>query len=462
MGGDPRKTYQLMAGWWGEIPQEVEIPLIPLEKGEWFRDVFPGIMKTTGQLAKYRKRIPVFLAENQQRCLSVKNQIQTCENKRSLLAIWEDQIKPYFVESINIVIAASSDIQIRTEKELAKWVSPENTNTLLSNLGGIDGTLESLGPMHGLQKILQGEMTREEYLLRYGHRGENEAEIAWPRPMEDPQWLDKQLQEFAKVNFDIDKALEKQNKSYQQAWQHLVQAHPRQAKRLGKRLQQTAKAAQIREQVRSESVRGNGVLRAFALKAGVLTNLGENIFHLTIEEALALLSGDEQAVQYIPRRIETYQQYCSYPSYPLMICGRFEPEAWLSDPDRRIDLFNPGGVETEAISEAFDENIIQGFPGALGIVEGPVRKLEHLNQSDQLRPGEILLTTMTNIGWTPIFPRAAAIITDLGAPLSHAAIVARELGIPAVVGCADATARLKTGDRVRVDGGKGIVHLLDD
>jgi rifampicin phosphotransferase len=73
----------------------------------------------------------------------------------------------------------------------------------------------------------------------------------------------------------------------------------------------------------------------------------------------------------------------------------------------------------------------------------------------QLGNGEILVTTVTNIGWTPIFPRAAAVVTDVGAPLSHAAIVARELGIPAVVGSGNATTRLHTGDRIKVDGEKG-------
>jgi pyruvate,water dikinase len=81
-------------------------------------------------------------------------------------------------------------------------------------------------------------------------------------------------------------------------------------------------------------------------------------------------------------------------------------------------------------------------------------------QGDQLQPGEILVAVTTNVGWTPIFPRAAAVVTDVGAPLSHAAIVARELGIPAVVGCGNATMRLKTGDRVRVDGGRGTVEIL--
>ena len=75
-------------------------------------------------------------------------------------------------------------------------------------------------------------------------------------------------------------------------------------------------------------------------------------------------------------------------------------------------------------------------------------------------PGEILVAAQTNIGWTLIFPRAAAIVTDVGAPLSHAAIVARELGIPAVVNCNSATTRLRTGDRVRVDGVRGIVEIL--
>ena len=70
------------------------------------------------------------------------------------------------------------------------------------------------------------------------------------------------------------------------------------------------------------------------------------------------------------------------------------------------------------------------------------------------------MTTVTNVGWTPLFPRAAAVVTDVGAPLSHAAIVARELGIPAVVGCGNATMSLKTGDTVRVDGGRGVVEIV--
>ena len=103
---------------------------------------------------------------------------------------------------------------------------------------------------------------------------------------------------------------------------------------------------------------------------------------------------------------------------------------------------------------------MRGFPGSAGVVEGPVRVLQQPREGDSLRGGEVLVTTVTNVGWTPLFPRLGAIVTDVGAPLSHAAIVARELGIPAVVGCGNATMRLRTGDRVRVDGSAGTVEVL--
>ncbi len=103
---------------------------------------------------------------------------------------------------------------------------------------------------------------------------------------------------------------------------------------------------------------------------------------------------------------------------------------------------------------------IKGAPGSAGVVEGIVRVLSRPEDGGQLQPGEILVAVQTDIAWTIIFPRAAGVITDVGAPLSHAAIVARELGIPAVVGCGSATQQLKTGDRVRLDGGRGIVEVL--
>ena len=208
--------------------------------------------------------------------------------------------------------------------------------------------------------------------------------------------------------------------------------------------------------MRSETVRAFGVFRAFALRAGELTGLGDGIFFLSLEEIVTRLAGDESACEFIPARRETHARYSALPPYPALICGRFDPFLWAADPNRRSDFYN-------AHASAFppDKDVITGFAGAAGIVEGIVRRLDSPEEGDRLQPGEILVAVTTNIGWTPLFPRAAAIVTDVGAPLSHAAIVARELGIPAVVGCGNATMRLRTSDRVRVNGGQGIVEILE-
>jgi rifampicin phosphotransferase len=155
----------------------------------------------------------------------------------------------------------------------------------------------------------------------------------------------------------------------------------------------------------------------------------------------------------INHRRAAYQAYSALPRYPALIRGTFNPYAWAADPNRRSDIFIEGSA-----SEA--EVTVRGFPGSAGVVDGLVRVLDDAADGAALQPGEVLVTTITNVGWTPLFPRAAAVITDVGAPLSHAAIVARELGIPAVVGCGNATMRLRTGDRVRVDGTAGTVEVL--
>lgn len=188
--------------------------------------------------------------------------------------------------------------------------------------------------------------------------------------------------------------------------------------------------------------------------AGELTSKGEDLFFLSIEEILALLGGDEAALTTVPTRRATYERYSALPPLPALIRGHFDPFKWVADPQRRSDVFDERGQAAPA------RQTITGFLGAAGIVEGRARVVVSPEEGDQLQLGEILVTTQTNVGWTPLFPRAAAVVTDVGAPLSHAAIVARELGIPAVVGCGNATMRLHSGDWLRVDGGKGTVEVL--
>jgi pyruvate,water dikinase len=105
-----------------------------------------------------------------------------------------------------------------------------------------------------------------------------------------------------------------------------------------------------------------------------------------------------------------------------------------------------------------DGAIVSGWPASPGRATGSVRVVMGPDEFDALQPGEILVAPITAPAWTPLFTLAAAVVTDVGTAASHASIISREYGIPAVVGCGDATARLRTGMRVTVDGGTGNVE----
>ena len=178
-----------------------------------------------------------------------------------------------------------------------------------------------------------------------------------------------------------------------------------------------------------------------------------------MKELLDTLEGVQPSTKLIHGRRETYERCLALPPLPSIIRGRFDPFRWAADPQRRNNIYDASGSIVE--DSAQENNMLRGAPGSAGQVEGRVRVLRDASEGDQVQPGEILVAPQTDVSWTTLFPRAAAVITDVGAPLSHAAIVARELGLPAVVGCGDATQRLRTGDRVRVDGSKGLVELLE-
>jgi pyruvate,water dikinase len=105
-----------------------------------------------------------------------------------------------------------------------------------------------------------------------------------------------------------------------------------------------------------------------------------------------------------------------------------------------------------------DSALVSGTPASAGRAAGAVRVIRGPHEFDELQPGEILVAPLTAPAWTPLFTRAAGVVTDVGSLASHASIIAREYGIPAVVGCGDATARLRTGMRVIVDGSTGNVE----
>jgi pyruvate, water dikinase len=120
--------------------------------------------------------------------------------------------------------------------------------------------------------------------------------------------------------------------------------------------------------------------------------------------------------------------------------------------DERIDQW---------LSSDADSDQLSGFAGSPGVAEGNARVLSSASELATVEDGEIIVCPVTAPSWGPVFGRIAAAVTDTGGIMCHAAIVCREYGLPAVVGTGHGTRRIKTGDRIRVDGNTGTVTILE-
>jgi rifampicin phosphotransferase len=113
------------------------------------------------------------------------------------------------------------------------------------------------------------------------------------------------------------------------------------------------------------------------------------------------------------------------------------------------------------INKVVEGEAVQGVPGCPGNAKGIARVITDSHDPTSLAPGDILVAPITDPSWTPLFVPAAGVVVDVGAPLSHAIIVSRELGIPCVISATGATRRIPDGARVRIDGGTGVVTVLE-
>jgi len=209
----------------------------------------------------------------------------------------------------------------------------------------------------------------------------------------------------------------------------------------------------IREEQTDELTIAWPVMRRAVLRIGQeLAGRGviaepDDVFFLTRAEAMAALDGAGLAPTIdIPGRRSARTEQARLVPPPLV--GRVNPML-----QRLWDSF-PGLIG----AVPSDNALVSGVPASSGRATGPVRVIRGPDQFDELRQGEILVAPLTAPAWTPLFTRAAAVVTDVGSAAAHASIIAREYGIPAVVGCGDATARLHTGMRVTVDGSTGNVE----
>lgn len=300
------------------------------------------------------------------------------------------------------------------------------------------------------------------FLGLYGDRAVREAELSTPRWKEDPRPVLAMIRvalrgEARDVETHLSRAKTEADAEMLRLVPKLGFAEQTLVRHLVARAQ---KAARRREQMRTWVTRVLGMLRDVALDADrrllrLVPELQEDwaalrrttsplaathtVFFLTVDEIVnALRASRTDLAPLVRARRAEYLRDRARPDPPATFIG-VPPSVQLP----------PAGGD-----------VLRGTGASSGVVEGRARVLLSASEMTELEPGEILVVHTTDVGWTPLFCIAAGVVTELGGPLSHAAVVARELGVPSVVNVDGVTRALKTGDRLRVDGERGIVERL--
>ena len=290
------------------------------------------------------------------------------------------------------------------------------------------------------------------FLRRYGHRAVAEIDIGMPRWSNDPSHIIGAIANYLRLN-DPDLAPPAQFRQGEVAAQAMITELVSRAEQQGKLKARLLSVAlrRARKLVGFRESPKNLLITVLAAMREQLSTIGEelarhgqiemadDIFFLDLSEVRRGLAGDVLADLVAERR----------QAYEIELRRRHIPRLLLSD-----------GTELEAVAGATPGNdgAMSGSPASPGTVTGPARVvLDPVGA--RLEPGEILVAPSTDPGWTPLFLTAGGLVMEMGGSNSHGAVVAREYGIPAVVGVPEATNLIETGQLVTVDGAAGVVRL---
>ena len=298
-----------------------------------------------------------------------------------------------------------------------------------------------------------------QFMFQYGMRGLAEIDIGQPRWRENPAHIMQVLQSYLQIN-DPSKAPDvmfargaAEAEAAIEPFQTAVRATKYgeiKAKLVPPVVYRLRALSGGRELPKFMIIRIFGIVRQGLLESGqALTAQGiiqqpEDIFYLKIDELYALAAGEERDwIKLIADRKTTAAKEKERRLIPRLLIS-----------DGRVFYEGVGGKTAVA-----EDGTLVGNPVSPGIVEGIAHIVFNPHES-QLEPGEILVCPGTDPSWTPLFLAAGGLITEVGGLMTHGSVVAREYGIPAVVGVNNATMLIQTGQKIRVDGSTGLITLL--
>jgi rifampicin phosphotransferase len=316
--------------------------------------------------------------------------------------------------------------------------------TLVSGYGG----MEESAVVADVRELASGQLTEKEFVRRHGYHGRGEGDVSSRSWREDLTPIRVLAESYRKSGADPLANAASTRTSRQSAERELRQRLPWTHRPLvAPTLALTRRFVLGREVGKAGFLLAMDGMRAGARAIGAaLAAEGrledpEDVFFLTLDELLADPRFDRADV--IAERRALYTRYRSLDL----------PPTWQGNP-------TPVALDDlEAPTERVDG--IAGMGVSPGIAEGTVRVIQDADsdQADDFEPGDILVCRITDPSWAPLLSVAAAVVIDIGGSLSHGAIVARELGIPCVINTVDGSRKLRTGDRVIVDGDAGSVRV---
>ncbi|MFK7999151.1 MAG: PEP/pyruvate-binding domain-containing protein [Polyangiales bacterium] len=286
------------------------------------------------------------------------------------------------------------------------------------------------------------------FLEAYGHRGPREAELREPRWREDPAVLFATLRLHLSQSGPTPVERERKMRARREAAEEELRGRTPVpvVPMLRKLLSLARRFMRLRERLRGYVTEVLGEYRRIALDASRRIHVrepdaGEDAaFFLTESELQDVLSSDMSVATRVRQRRRQYERDRALPDPPHTFVGYPPP--------------------TSAAPQSKTTDTLIGLPASPGRIRGRARVITDNAELRDVAVGEILVTPCADVGLAPLFLTAAGVVTDLGGPLSHASIVLREYGVPAVVNAAGATARIKSGDLIEIDGELGHVRIL--